>query len=170
MSGVTDLPTAILLFALIPAVCEEVAFRGYILSGLERSNPTRAAIIVSAVLFGFMHVLLSLFQQLFNATLLGLVLGLLAVRSRSILPGIVFHLVNNGLAIALGAWTASKAMGPLASWLYRDPKQGLYHGGLVVAGVAASGVLLYLLWAGGRPKGEGEGRPALEPESLARVG
>ena len=170
MSGVTDLPTAILLFALIPAVCEEFAFRGYILSGLERSNPTRAAIIVSAVLFGFMHVLLSLFQQLFNATLLGLVLGLLAVRSRSILPGIVFHLVNNGLAIALGAWAASKAMGPVASWLYRDPKQGLYHGGLVVAGALASGVLLYLLWAGDRPTGEGEGRPALEPETLARVG
>ena len=48
-------------------------------------------------MFGFLHVLLSLFQQLFNATLLGIVLGLLAVRSRSILPGIVFHFLNNAL-------------------------------------------------------------------------
>ncbi len=31
-------------------------------------------------MFGFLHVLLSLFQQLFNATLLGVVLGLLAVQ------------------------------------------------------------------------------------------
>ncbi len=51
-------------------------------------------------MFGFLHVLLSLFQQLFNATLLGIVLGLLAVRSRSILPGIVFHFVNNALAVS----------------------------------------------------------------------
>ena len=67
-----------------------------------------AAIVMSALLFGFMHVLLSLFQQLFNATLLGLVLGLLAVRSRSLLPGIVFHVLNNGLAVALGSWVGDR--------------------------------------------------------------
>ena len=70
--------------ALVPAVCEEFAFRGFILSGLERQHRTRSAILLSALMFGFLHVLLSLFQQLFNATLLGIVLGLLAVRSQSI--------------------------------------------------------------------------------------
>ena len=53
-------------------------------------------------MFGFLHVLLSLFQQLFNATLLGIVLGLLAVRSRSILPGIIFHFLNNAMAVSQG--------------------------------------------------------------------
>ena len=53
-------------------------------------------------MFGFLHVLLSLFQQLFNATLLGIVLGLLAVRSRSILPGILFHFLNNAIAVVAG--------------------------------------------------------------------
>src|SRR5262249_23566303 len=81
----SGLASALLVFALIPAVCEEVAFRGFILSGLERQHRTRSAILLSALMFGFLHVLLSLFQQLFNATLLGIVLGLLAVRSRSIL-------------------------------------------------------------------------------------
>jgi len=66
------------IFALIPAICEEFAFRGFILSGLEREHRTGSAILLSALMFGFLHVLLSLFQQLFNATLLGLVLGLLA--------------------------------------------------------------------------------------------
>ena len=51
-------------------------------------------------MFGFLHVLLSLFQQLFNATLLGIVLGLLAVRSRSILPGLIFHFLNNAIAVS----------------------------------------------------------------------
>ena len=87
---------------LIPAICEELAFRGFILSGLERGHRTRSAILLSALLFGFLHVLLSLFQQLFNATLLGIVLGLLAVRSRSILPGILFHFLNNALAVVMG--------------------------------------------------------------------
>ena len=52
-----------------------MAFRGFILSGLEQQHRTRSAILLSALMFGFLHVLLSLFQQLFNATLLGIVLG-----------------------------------------------------------------------------------------------
>ena len=80
-------------------------------------------------MFGFLHVLLSLFQQLFNATLLGVVLGLLAVRSGSILPGILFHILNNGLAVLDRLrWIGrpSQAQGS-PTWLYRDPEQGLYH-------------------------------------------
>jgi sodium transport system permease protein len=122
-----DLPTALLLLAAVPAVCEEVAFRGYILSGLERGRRTGSAIVLSALLFGFLHVLLSLFQQLFNATLLGLVLGLLAVRSGSLLPGIVFHFLNNALALVAGALVADERGRRVASWIYRDPGPVLYH-------------------------------------------
>ena len=104
----------------MPAVCEEVAFRGFILSGLERRHRTRSAILLSALLFGFLHVLLSLFQQLFNATLLGLVLGLLAVRSRSIVPGIVFHFINNAWACGAGPDRAGRGS-RLVGWLYRNP-------------------------------------------------
>ncbi len=150
MRGVNDLPTALFLFALVPAVCEEFAFRGFILTGLQRNHDARAAILMSAVLFGFMHVLLSLFQQLFNATLLGLVLGLLAVRSRSIVPGIVFHMLNNGLAVALGFWAASPSGLRFAGWVYRDPGEGLYHYGVVAAGAVVAVVLLTRLVGEGR--------------------
>src|SRR5208337_363721 len=101
MAEVPSLGTGLLVFAVIPALCEEFAFRGFILAGLQRGHGTGTAIILSALLFGFLHVLLSLFQQLFNAALLGLVLGLLAVRSRSIVPGILFHFINNGLGVSL---------------------------------------------------------------------
>jgi sodium transport system permease protein len=143
----------------IPAICEEFAFRGFILTGLERGHPGRGAIVISALLFGFMHVLLSLFQQLFNATLLGLVLGLLAVRSRSIVPGIIFHLINNSLAVLTGAWVATAAGQLLAPWLYRDPTQGLYHGWLVALGLVISAVLLVRLFQGG-----GKRTPAADPD------
>ena len=158
MAKVPSLGMAVLLFAAIPAVCEELAFRGFILSGLERGHRTRSAILLSALLFGFLHVLLSLFQQLFNATLLGIVLGLLAVRSRSIVPGIVFHFLNNALAIIMGHMAADPAHRRLTGWLYRRPADGLYHWWWVALGALASALLIYWLWRRDRPASSPEKR------------
>src|SRR5262249_56761953 len=129
-----------------PAVCEELAFRGFILSGLERQHRTRSAILLSALMFGFLHVLLSLFQQLFNATLLGIVLGLLAVRSRSILPGILFHFLNNAMGVAGGFWLGGAGQSPIVGWIYRNPSEGLYHVVWLALGLVLSCGLLYSLW------------------------
>ncbi|MHC5538917.1 ABC transporter permease subunit/CPBP intramembrane protease [Singulisphaera rosea] len=145
LGAVPNLGMALVTFALIPAVCEEFAFRGFILSGLQSRYDDRVSIVLSAFLFGFLHVLLSLFQQLFNGTLLGLVLGLIAVRSGSILPGIVFHLINNGMAVSTGYWVNQPWGRTFASWIYRDPTRGLYHGPVVVIGAVASVVLLGIL-------------------------
>lgn len=142
LGNIPNLPTTLLLLAVIPAICEELAFRGFILTGLERGHDARTAILLSALLFGFMHVLLSLFQQLFNATLLGLVLGLLAVRSRSIVPGMLFHVMNNSLAVVTGYWLATEGGKRFAPWLYRDAAGGLYHGWIVAVGLVVSVVLL----------------------------
>jgi sodium transport system permease protein len=146
-----SLPVAIGLFALLPAICEEVAFRGYILSGLEAGRKPGSAIVLSAFMFGVLHVLLSLFQQLFNATLLGLVLGLLAVRSRSLIPGIIFHFLNNGLTVALGFWSKSEAFETIGGWFYRDVREGLYHPAWIVASVVVSSALIVILWRSERP-------------------
>jgi sodium transport system permease protein len=155
-----NLGTAVVLLALLPAVCEEVAFRGYILSGLERRHRTRSAILLSALLFGFLHVLLSLFQQLFNATLLGIVLGLLAVRSNSIFPGILFHFVNNALALVMGALLAESGREAIVGRLYRNTALGLYHWWIVVLGMIISGLLLVWLW-------KSHGRAQLWPKQRA---
>jgi sodium transport system permease protein len=146
MSHAPGLLTSIVIFALIPAICEEFAFRGFILSGLEHGHRTQSAILLSALMFGFLHVLLSLFQQLFNATLLGIVLGLLAVRSRSIIPGIVFHFINNALAVALGSIVHASWAAGIVPWIYRNPDDGLYHRHWIVVSVLLSGALLLTLW------------------------
>jgi sodium transport system permease protein len=138
-----NLGTALFALALVPAICEELAFRGFILSGLSSYYRREVAIVLSAFLFGFLHVLLSLFQQFFNAGLLGLVLALLALRSGSLLPGLIFHAVNNGLGVWLG--TRASEPGGLPTWLYRDPAQALYQPGWVVAGAIASMVMLVAL-------------------------
>ncbi len=146
MTESPSLWVAIGVFALLPAVCEEVAFRGFILSGLEHQRRTRSAILFSALMFGFLHMLLSLYQQLFNATLLGIVLGLLAVRSRSLLPGILFHFLNNALAITQTQRNRGLQSVGAAPWIYRNRQLGLYHEAWLVLSLLASALLFLYLW------------------------
>ncbi|MFH1303558.1 MAG: ABC transporter permease subunit/CPBP intramembrane protease [Planctomycetota bacterium] len=89
----------LMAFAFAPAVCEELAFRGFILSGFGRRGRAWLAIILSSVTFGAMHMIP---QQVFNATLLGLALGLMAVHSRSLFPGVIFHFIYNSLSVLRG--------------------------------------------------------------------
>lgn len=92
----------LLAFAVAPAVCEELAFRGFILSGMQRSGRSWRPIVLSSIAFGAVHLIP---QQVFNAALLGLVLGLLAVRSGSLWPGMLFHLVFNGSQMLLARFS-----------------------------------------------------------------
>jgi len=151
MRAIPNLGAGILIFALIPSITEEFAFRGFILSGLERGHSTRTAILISAVLFGFLHVLMSLFNQLFASALLGVVLGLLAVRSRSLLPGIVFHFLNNSLGMVTEAWVV-RTDSPVAAWLFRDPARGLYQWPMIAVSAVISAALLARLVRPGRPE------------------
>lgn len=101
----------LLAFAFAPAVCEELAFRGFILSGFGRRGRVWLAIILSSITFGAMHMIP---QQVFNASLLGLVLGLVAVHSRSLLPGVIFHFIYNSLSVLRGRiseeWVPTKGL------------------------------------------------------------
>ena len=91
-----DLGLLVLCFAAVPAVCEELAFRGFILSGCRNLGNNWRAIFVSAIFFGVTHVFL---QQSINACLLGIVLGYLAVKSGSLLPGVIFHFLHNAMTV-----------------------------------------------------------------------
>ncbi len=79
--------------ALVPAVCEELAFRGLILSGFLGGRRILRGVFLSAFFFAVAHTLLV--QQL-SAFLLGIVLGGIVVTSGSLWPAIVFHAVYNG--------------------------------------------------------------------------
>lgn len=93
-----DQPMWLILLAtsIAPAFCEEVAFRGFILRGLSRGGRTLLAIAFSSLAFGIMHWIP---QQVFNASLIGILLAALTIRSRSLLPAMIFHFLNNGLSV-----------------------------------------------------------------------
>jgi sodium transport system permease protein len=130
------------LMALLPAICEEIAVRGFILSGLRHVGHKWWAISISAVAFGAIHMFL---QQKITAAAAGLVIGFIAVQTGSLIPCIVFHAIHNGLAVSLPTWgAAAKAAdpgGPLARLLGGDHPL-IYHPAAVVAcGVAAAAIL-----------------------------
>ncbi|MCA9015453.1 MAG: CPBP family intramembrane metalloprotease, partial [Planctomycetaceae bacterium] len=94
----------LLSLAVLPAVCEELFFRGYLLSAfLNRVSGTRA-ILASSFLFALFHVIVrdSLFiERFFPSFFMGLCLGYVNVLSRSVIPGILLHMIHNGLLITI---------------------------------------------------------------------
>jgi len=89
----------ILLFSLVPGIAEELTFRGVLLHGLRRRfSPVVLALVVGLV-FGFFHF------QLFRipvTALLGVLLTVVTMASGSVYPAMLWHTLNNGLAVWLG--------------------------------------------------------------------
>ncbi len=98
-------PLALLFFlAVVPAVMEELFFRGYLFQGLRSRFPGPRIILVTAVIFGLFHVLspTALMPERFlPQTLVGLALGWLCYRSGSVLPGMLLHACHNGLLLLM---------------------------------------------------------------------
>jgi ABC-2 type transport system permease protein/sodium transport system permease protein len=96
----------VLVLAVIPALCEEFFFRGYLFRALEAGGQRPGwAIVGSALLFGLFHVQVAnalAVERFPPSFLLGLVLGWLAWKSGSIWPGVVLHVTHNGLLALLG--------------------------------------------------------------------
>jgi membrane protease YdiL (CAAX protease family) len=84
---------------LLAPVSEELVFRGAILRALLRWTSRHwVAIAISAVLFALIHANPA---QMPHAFLIGLLLGWLYYRTDSIVPGIVYHWVNNSVAYVI---------------------------------------------------------------------
>ena len=147
---------SLLLFALVPAVCEELAFRGFILSGLRHMGRKWLAILVASLFFGLTHTIA---QQQIMATITGLVLGFVAVQTGSLLPAILFHLTHNGLLVAMSRLTPSmiEEHGVLRL-LFDASAEGelMLRWPVVVAGFVGTVLLLYWLHRLPAPKTEEE--------------
>jgi sodium transport system permease protein len=85
-----------LVLAILPAFCEELAFRGFILTGLGRRFRPGTAIFLSSFLFAIYPMSVIQFLPYF---LLGLVLAVLVIRGNSILPAIAMRLIYNSLLV-----------------------------------------------------------------------
>ena len=112
-------------------VLEELIFRGVILKLLQRHGVS-FAVIFSAFLFTLFHQNVA---QIFLPFLLGVMLALITVRSGSILPAVLAHILNNSLAMALDALLPADNM--LFYWL------GYLIYAVVMLGLGAIYLILY---------------------------
>lgn len=128
--GGSGLLVSLLVFAVIPGICEEILFRGFVLRGLGRRMHPALAVLWTAVLFGLFHFDL---YRLLPTTVLGLALGGLVWLTGSLWPSILLHVANNSIAVLANN----------VGWLQRLP--WLQEGGSipmpVIAAAAALGVL-----------------------------
>lgn len=77
-------------------IVEELIFRGVIMHGLMRNYSKSTAIFASALMFALFHLNPWQFPATF---ILGLLLGLLMVRTNNIILCIIGHAINNGLVL-----------------------------------------------------------------------
>ncbi len=131
----------ILALFIVPAILEELFFRGLLFRALaERAGPL-VTIGVSGILFGLTHVIfggaLGL-ERLGPSTLLGLVLAIVSWRSGSVWPSLIQHVAHNTILIIVAREWSDELSGIPWSWI---------NSGLVGSAVAAA-----MLWYfGGAP-------------------
>ena len=96
-SGWKVLPVLI-TYAVIPAIAEEILFRGILLNNTEEGAGSIRAILLSGFCFSLYH---GSVEQTVYQFVCGCLFALLAVRSKAITPTVVIHFINNALIIVL---------------------------------------------------------------------
>ncbi len=83
---------------LIPSICEEIMYRGYVQRSLEKSWGIWTAIILSGLIFGAYHLQIT---RILPLAALGMLFAYITYVSNSLIPAMVAHLVNNGGQVIL---------------------------------------------------------------------
>jgi len=134
---------AFFVLAILPAVSEEMIFRGILMRTLHRRNKRiGVAVAITAFIFAMVHYNpYGLFAIFFAAVLLGYIYYL----TGSLWMSILAHLINNGLQIVL------IYMGNTNSSLKTFIEQDHLPVWLPLAGAVLMGFSLYLLWKNRTP-------------------
>lgn len=136
INGDSLLWLALFHISVVPAVCEEVLFRGYALRSFEKSWGPAAAIIVSGIIFGVYHLQPG---NILALATLGILFGYITWASQSILPAMGAHFLNNAASVLLGRYYPNLAFAELSPDTLPSPW-------LIGVSVVISGYLVYLLY------------------------
>ncbi len=93
---IQQLPEFILVFGVIFApFSEELFFRAYLTRRLEFKFLKYSGVLMSAILFSIVHLTYGSVYEFFGTLLIGLILAIIYVRSKSITPCILIHMIFN---------------------------------------------------------------------------
>lgn len=129
---------SVLMLAILAPVMEEVLFRGILLESVREKYSSGRAIVVSALMFGVIHVIP---QQVVNAFVIGLILGFIYVRTDSLWPVIIIHALNNAMAYVIMQWSDGANI-TVRSFIENDTIYAVVYG-MSLAVFIVSG---YMVW------------------------
>jgi membrane protease YdiL (CAAX protease family) len=92
---------AAVLIVVAAPVCEEIFFRGFFFGGMRSRLPFWAAAIISAALFGSVHLADANLVAGLQLAVLGVILAWVYERTDSLWSNIAVHAFNNAIAFAL---------------------------------------------------------------------
>jgi len=110
LSGGLIVP-ALLVIAVLPAICEEALFRGVILNSCERGMGTVRTVFVVGFCFSLFH---GSPEQTVYQFIAGCAFAFVAIRAGSILPTVLMHFINNAIIVIFAACGLLDAGGNLA--------------------------------------------------------
>lgn len=106
--GLSDVLFLLFVAALSPAICEEMVFRGAILSGVRQRLGVWPSVVLVGLLFGLFHISV---YRIPPISVLGMVLTYLTLRTGSIYAGMLVHFMNNAFAILIATDYMPSAVG-----------------------------------------------------------
>lgn len=128
----------LLVIAVLPAICEETLFRGFIFTALDKEKKPIRAIVLSGILFGLMHMDM---VKLLPISLLGIAMAYTVYKTGSIAASMLIHFMNNSISVL-----ASEPTSGMGSLLERGEE---FINELGVVGIiGAIGVALVLIILG----------------------
>lgn len=141
--GAGDIVCGLIVTVAFAPVCEELVYRGALLSGLKKGYPAAAAVALSGLAFSFMHMNP---QQTVYQFCLGCGCAALALASGSVVPAVAAHAVSNLIAVLMEVTPFGGAFARFIAAI--SPNAGVTAvwtiGAAVVAAAAVAGLCLIL--------------------------
>ena len=140
INTVGDLFLNLFVLAVVPAICEELIYRGIILNGMRKFG-AHAAVFASAAIFAIAHG--SAMQTVYQF-ILGIVLGYILIRTGSLISSMIVHFLNNAIIVFVNYFSpgAGSEVSTIASWSALDIVLAIC---MAMASVAAIILLFYFI-------------------------
>jgi ABC-2 type transport system permease protein/sodium transport system permease protein len=137
------LPLVLMTLAIVPGVFEELCFRGFLFASFRSMIAGWQTIVITSALFGLFHEVLGPGRFL-PSVFLGLVLGWVRLRTNSVLPCMLLHILHNGLLLSVMHWREALDYGVVAvrshlpaTWLMAAVVGVFVAGAMLVASTRA---------------------------------
>ena len=96
---------ALVVVAILPAIIEEFLFRGMIYRGIANKSNKKIAIIISALLFAFLHMN---FNQMCYAFVMGLIFAFVIYLTDNLTISILLHMLFNAFTVIITCFQETK--------------------------------------------------------------